>query len=159
MKMLLTSQCALRRFLMHHQRQKKSLSLLARSLPTKKDVRTVRRMNVAAERTIREMDRAEILTQSRAEVHQDLRVQLLQMRLWQISRRLRARARNSLTRIRIKIAISSNMKSAVKEETASLASLTRETLRNRLNTERRRLQRLLSLKSKSKSYFQRVQWL
>ena len=35
----------------------------------------------AAERTIREMDRAEILTQSRAEVHQDLRVQLLQMHL------------------------------------------------------------------------------
>ena len=146
MKMLLTSQCASRRFSMHHQHQRKSLSLLARSLPTKTDVRTVRRMSVAAERTIREMDRAEILTQSRAEVHQDLRVQLLQMHLWQISHRLRARARNSLTRIRIKIAISSSMKSAVKEETASLASLMRETLRSRLNTERRRLQKLLSLK-------------
>ena len=146
MKMLLTSQCASRRFSMPHQRLRKSQSLLARSLLKKTVVRTVRRMSVVAGRMIREMDRAEILTQSRAEVRRDLRVQLLQMHLWQISRRLRARARNSLTRIRIKIAISSSMKSAAKEKTASLASLMRETLRSRLNTERRRLQKLLSLK-------------
>ncbi len=58
--------------------QRKSLSLLAKS-STKTDVRTVRRMSVAAERTIREMDRARTRLK-RAEVIK-IRVQLLQMHL------------------------------------------------------------------------------
>ncbi len=56
---------------MHHQHRRKSLNPLAKSstrrtMDSKKDERGGRR-------TIREMDRAEILTQSRAEVHQDLK--------------------------------------------------------------------------------------
>ena len=150
-KMLLISQCASRRFSTRQQLLRKSLRAHARSPVTRK---TARRLNVGAGETIETDRAARAPSPDKGKILPGHRVHRVQMHLWLISRR-RARARSFLTRIRTRIEISSSTKNVAKERAVHASSM-RETSRSRLSIERKRHQRLRSLRLRLKSCCQKV---